>query len=68
MNKMFIDVKDDKFLVSITPSFENTFVVDVIEITEEAKNAIDNKEGSESPVKEFISHWRETLFKPEEKL
>lgn len=43
MCKLIIDRKDDKFIISIPPYFENTLVVDYIEFSEEARNAISDQ-------------------------
>lgn len=62
MKKLIIDKKDGKFVISISPFFENTFVIDEIEISEEAKNALFNGKGSFSIVKEFTKQWREKVY------
>lgn len=53
MSKIIIDKKDNKFVISIIPYLENTFVVDDIEITEEAKDALFKGETSCSSTQEF---------------
>ncbi|MEM4134539.1 MAG: hypothetical protein QXV73_05020 [Candidatus Micrarchaeia archaeon] len=63
MGKVIIDRKDDKFIVSIIPYLENTFVIDNIEITEEAENALFNGKGSQSPVQKFTEEWRKKIFR-----
>ncbi|WP_353684379.1 hypothetical protein V4D30_00925 [Thermodesulfovibrio sp. 3907-1M] len=57
MATMIIEMKDDKFLISITPYLENTFVIEEIKISEEAFNAINKKQNNKSPVKEFVEQW-----------
>lgn len=57
MGKMVIDRKDDKFLVSIIPYLENTFVLDEIEISEDALNVINKRKNGESSVKKFVEQW-----------
>lgn len=44
MGKIVIDRKDDKFIISVIPYLENTFVIDEIELTEEAKTVLFNDE------------------------
>ncbi|MDI1473017.1 hypothetical protein QI155_10785 [Thermodesulfovibrio sp. 1176] len=63
MGKVIIDRKDEKFIVSITPYLENTFVIDEVEISEEAENALFGRKGSDSAVKKFAEEWREKVFK-----
>lgn len=53
MGKVIIDRKDNKFVISIIPYLENTFVIDDIEITEEAKDALFKGETSCSSTQEF---------------
>lgn len=62
MGKVIIDHKDNKFIVSVVPYLENTFVIDNIEITEEAKNALFNGKGNLSLVQKFAKEWREKIF------
>ncbi len=66
MSKLIVDIKDDKFVVFITPYLENTFIVDEIEITEGAYDVIFDRQSQKNSVKEFIRYWRKTVFTPEE--
>lgn len=65
MSKLIVDIKDDKFVVFITPCFENTFVVDSVEITPGVWDVIFSRQ-EEKPIKEFVKYWRKTVFMPEE--
>lgn len=63
MGKVIIDRKDEKFVVSITPYIENTFVIDEIEISEEAKIALFKGKRGISSAQKFAKEWREKIFR-----
>lgn len=62
MAKVIIDRKDDKFIVAVTPLMEQVFVIDQIEISEEAKNVIFEKEGGQSLVEQFTREWYKRVY------
>lgn len=62
MSKLLIDLKDGKFMVSVIPYLENTFVIDEIDISEEAANALLKQKRSKAVVQKFAREWLEKVL------